>query len=94
MKTIVNKTARPLRISLPGGKVLHLGPHKTGQIADNAPDHASVRKLIEEGTLEVQGEGSEEPVGGDAGAPGGAHPESTHGHGKTTLHRRGGQRGA
>jgi hypothetical protein len=94
MKTIVNKTGRPLRVSLPGGKVLHLGPHKTGQIADNASDHASVRKLIEDGTLEIQGEGGEDNKVTEPGASGGAHGESTHGHGKATLHRRGGQRGA
>lgn len=94
MKTIVNKTGMPLRVSLPGGKVLHLGPRKSGQIADNATEHASVRKLIEDGTLEIQGEGGEENAGsGDGGTSSSAHPE-THGHGKTTVHRRGGQRGA
>ena len=94
MKTIVNKTGRPLRVSLPGGKVLHLGPRKSGQIADNAAEHASLRKLIEEGTLEIQGEGGEDNIAGDTGVTGGAHPESTHGHGKANVPRRGGQRGA
>lgn len=94
MKTIVNKTGKPLRVSLPGGKVLHLGPRKSGQIADNASEHGSVRKLIEDGTLEIQGEGGEDNVVNEGGTPGAAHPESTHGHGKTTVHRRGGQRGA
>ena len=41
MRTIVNKTTRPLRVPLPGGKVLHLGPKKSGQIADPAADQRS-----------------------------------------------------
>jgi hypothetical protein len=92
MKTIVNKTGMPLRVSLPGGKVLHLGPRKSGQIADNALEHGSVRKLIDDGTLEVQGEGGEDNVANEGGGSGSVHPE-THGHGKTTVHRRGGPRG-
>ena len=33
-KTIWNKSLKPLRINLHGGHVLHLGPNKTGQIAE------------------------------------------------------------
>ena len=95
MKTIVNKTAMPLRVPLPGGKVLHLGPKKSGQVADNAAEHAALRKLIKAGTLEIQGEGGSGSVSGGADAGPGAHPESTHGRGgKTGVPRRGGQRGA
>ena len=36
MRTIVNKTNRPLKIHLPQGRVLHLGPRKEGQIAPQA----------------------------------------------------------
>ena len=95
MKTIVNKTASPLRVPLPGGKVLHLGPKKTGQVADNATEHAPLRKLIKAGALEIQGEGGAGNVGGAGNTSAGGHPESTHGRGgKTGVPRRGGQRGA
>lgn len=36
MKTIRNKTLKPLRITFSGGKVLPLGPAKTAQIPDRA----------------------------------------------------------
>ena len=94
MKIIVNKTGRPLRVPLPGGKVLHLGPRASGQIADNASDHVALRKLIEAGTLEIRGEGGASSVSTEGGAASGAHPESTHGRGKANVPRRGGQRGA
>ncbi len=93
MKTIVNKTARPIRVPLPGGKVLHLGPKKTGQIADNALEHARLRKLVEAGDLEVQGEGDAAGVEGGV-APAESTRESSQGHAKSNAVRRGGQRGA
>jgi len=94
VKTIVNKTASPLRVPLPGGKILHLGPHKSGQIADSASEHAPLRKLIKAGTLEIQGEGSAGNVSGPADTAPGSHPASTHGRGGATgVPRRGGQRG-
>src|SRR5262245_64763872 len=87
MKTIVNKTLRPLRVGLPGGKVLHLGPKKSGQVADGAVEHAALRKLIDAGDIEVQGVG--EGAGADGGASlGEAGRESTHGHGKSNAVRR------
>ncbi len=55
---INNLTPRPLKISLPGGKVLRLGPRMTGQITAKAAEHAPVRKLIEEGVIEIVGDGS------------------------------------
>jgi len=53
MQTISNKTLRPLRIGLQRGKILHLGPGKTGQISDDALELPSVRRLIDEGTIEI-----------------------------------------
>jgi hypothetical protein len=50
---ISNKTNRPLRVPLPGGKKLHLSPGKTGQIAPKAADHPALKKLIDEGQIEI-----------------------------------------
>ncbi len=58
MKTIVNKTPGPLRVPLPRGKVLHLGPLKTGEISHNDLDHEPLQRLIEAGKVEIQGDGS------------------------------------
>ena len=54
LKTIVNKTRKPLRIQLHGGKTLHLGPGKTGQIADDAADEPSVKRLVKAKEIEIQ----------------------------------------
>jgi len=53
MKTVVNKTRAPLKLPLPRGKSLHLGPNKSGQIADSAEEHAALKKLVEAGTIEI-----------------------------------------
>ncbi len=93
MRTIVNKTALPIRVPLPGGKVLHLGPKKNGQVADAAADHSGLRKLIDAGKIELQGEGEN---GVSEGGGGGSEPghASAQGKAKSPIHRRGGQRGA
>ena len=57
MRDVRNKTMKPIRIPLPGGKVLHLGPAKVAQIADNAAEHPGVQRLVEEGSIEILGEG-------------------------------------
>jgi hypothetical protein len=89
VKIIVNKTRNPIKIPLPGGKFLHLGPGKTGQIAAAALDRPAVRKLLDAGEIAVLGEG-EHPQG--SVAPGGAPHESTHGHPQNTLVRPKGNR--
>jgi len=95
MKTIVNKTPVPLRVPLPGGKVLHLGPTRSGQVADTAVDHPALRKLIEAGKIQVQGEGGDGTGGDGGGGPGSNAPGGSQGKGKmTNVHRRGGQRGS
>ena len=82
MHTIINKTPKPIRVPLPGGKTLHLGPGKAGQVSDPATRHPPLKKLVEDGQLEVLGHRE----GGD-GHPG-PEPqvnESTHGHHPTTV---------
>ena len=88
MRTIRNCTAKPLRVRLRGGKVLHLGPGKNGQIADPDLERPAVKKMIEAGEIEVLGTDQHpEEIGG-----GGPSPESTHGHRPVSGMRRKGDR--
>jgi hypothetical protein len=57
VKTISNKTHRPLSVPLPRGKTLHLGPGKIGQIASEDAEHPPLKKLVEAGEIEILGEG-------------------------------------
>jgi hypothetical protein len=81
MKTIRNKTHRPIKIRLPGGKLLHLGPAKTGQVSDQASELASFRKHVEDGEIEILGEGES----GSATGSNQVVQESTHGHAQPTV---------
>ncbi|HXO21579.1 MAG TPA: hypothetical protein VOA87_16840 [Thermoanaerobaculia bacterium] len=77
MKSVKNKTHAPIRISLGQGSVLHLGPGKTGQIADHAAEHEAVQKRVKAGEIEVVDEGAH---GSNAAGGGSSHVhESTHG---------------
>ncbi|MEZ6015915.1 MAG: hypothetical protein R3F49_12425 [Planctomycetota bacterium] len=67
---IKNKTKRPLRVPLQGGKRLHLGPGKTGQVTSKALEHPPVAALIEAGDLEVLDIGHKHGLGASSGAPG------------------------
>lgn len=82
MKTIHNKTLRPIRIQLHGGKVLHLGSAKSGQISDEAAQEGAVQRLVKAGEIEILGEGPPAQSGGEG--PGGPH-EATHGHPQSTI---------
>lgn len=53
LKTIRNKTPKPLSVPLPDGKRLFLSPGKTGQIATRAADHAPLLVLVESGKIEI-----------------------------------------
>jgi hypothetical protein len=90
MKTVTNKTRAPLRVPLPRGKSLHLGPGKSGQIRDEDADHASLKKLLDAGKLELfEGGHREASVTGGITAP----HEATHGFGKANFRqRKGGDR--
>ncbi len=77
MKAIHNKTKEPLRVSLGGGKVLHLGPGQRGHIADDAAQSRGVRRLIESGAVTVEGEDARPGEFGDGQGP---PRESPHGH--------------
>ena len=70
MTTISNKTQRPVRVPLPSGKVLHLGPGKTGQISSNAVEHPQLKALVDTGTIEILGEGTERTTRGGIGKKG------------------------
>ncbi len=76
MKTIRNRTHRPIKVPLPQGRTLHLGPRQTGEISVHAVDHEGVRRLVEAGTIEIVGEGAVAPPS-EEGTKG---QESTHGH--------------
>jgi len=88
MKTVTNKTQRPVSVPLPRGKTLHLGPGKTGQIASNDADHPGLTKLAEAGTIEIL---DEDAQSGDGGLGGKKSGGATHGHAWGTE-RRGGDR--
>ena len=77
MKTVRNKTHRPLRVHLSRGKTLHLGPLKEGQISFHDVDAGGVQRLLEAGELEIVGEGEQVSEGA---APAGAAHADTHGH--------------
>lgn len=87
MRIVVNKTNRPLKIHLPQGKVLHLGPRKEGQVTPHALDSPGVKRLIESGELEIV---DAESHADTRGASDGAAVADTHGHHpNTTVHKRG-----
>ena len=89
MTTVSNKTHRPLSVPLPGGKRLHLGPGKTGQIAAKAVEHPPLKKLVDAGEIEIVDEGTRPTDGGGSGKIGRA---TMHGHGSRGSIRRSGDR--
>jgi hypothetical protein len=59
MKTLINKTRGPIKVPLPRGKSLRLGPSNAGQIRDEDVDHPALKKLIEAGDIELVAAGAE-----------------------------------
>ena len=86
---IRNTTKLPLKISLPGGKLLRLGPGKTGQITPKASEHPPVQALIESGQIQVVGEGKSQAGPGTHHSSG---PASSPGQGSTGGMRHTGDR--
>ena len=80
MKTVHNLTRLPVRVPLPGGKTLHLGPGKTGKISDAAVDAPGVQRLIKDKTIEIVGSDDGGAPDGSGGSGGKGPSESTHGH--------------
>lgn len=81
MKEIRNTTHKPIRVPLPQGKTLHLGPLHEGQVTPSALDHPPFKALVEAGEIEVLGEGEvetphpfKEEKGADASGGRGHHP--------------------
>ena len=89
MKTVKNKTNKPLRVPLPRGKTVHLGPAKSGQITTEAAEHAALKKLVEAGEIEIIDDGGESAAGGPGGGGGSG---ARHGHGGAGVMRRSGDR--
>ena len=88
--TVTNKTHKPLSVPLPGGKKLHLGPNKSGQIASNDADHPAVKALVDSGALEIVGKGGSQGPGSGGGTKPTAH--APQGHAAETGGRRSGDR--
>jgi hypothetical protein len=63
MAAVSNKTQKPLSVPLPGGKTLHLGPGRTGQISAKAVENPQLKKLVEAGVIEVVDEDPQRAAG-------------------------------
>jgi hypothetical protein len=79
MPAVINKTQRPLSVPLPGGKTLHLGPGKTGQVSAKAVESSRFKSLVDAGEIEVVSEDARTTDGG-----GGGKWRRTAGHRQTT----------
>ena len=86
MKIIRNTTLAPIRVPLGAGKVLHLGPGKTGEVADSSAERPAFVKLLDAGTIQLVGDGDGSARGGDREQD---SIESTHGRKATRVQRTG-----
>jgi len=84
VREIQNTRNRPIRIPLPGGKVLHLNPGKIAQVSDQALNHIGLRSLIDEGLVELLGKGDH----GEGFSSTAADAVNSHGHARSAFHRR------
>lgn len=65
-----NTAKRPLKVPLPGGKRLFLAIGGSGQITPKAAEHAPVKKLIEDGDLEITDSGHASAKSSSSGGAG------------------------
>ena len=89
IKTVVNKTRKPIRLSLPRGKTLYLGPSASGQVHDEVPERPQFKKLIKDGEIEVVDQGQASVT---AGKTSNQVRESTPGHAPKRIVTRKGDR--
>lgn len=61
-KSITNKTRGALKVPLPHGKALHLGPGQTGGLSPHDADHPPLKKLVEAGKIEIVDEADNEAL--------------------------------
>ena len=87
---IKNTTKRPLKVSLPEGKKLFLGPGAKGNVSNKALEHPPLMKLIENGDVEVLGR--ENGKGSSGGGKSQGISSSQQGHGGGSAMRRSGDR--
>jgi hypothetical protein len=85
MRSIVNKTPKALRVPLPGGRSLFLGPGARGQVPAGALERPAFRKLLDAGDIELLADDqrafgeAEQPARPHRGSRG--HPaDRSHGH--------------
>ena len=89
MRTVTNKTRRPLRVPLPRGKTLHLGPGKAGQISSKDAEHPLVKKLLDDSAIEI---GDEDEQHNQVRGYGATDGPSAGGHARGRGSRRSGDR--
>lgn len=70
MKTVTNKTRKPLSVPLPRGRTLHLGPGRTGQLSSEAAGQAGLQRLVAAGEIEISDGGGAHPAGFPSGGRG------------------------
>lgn len=78
---IRNKTGKPIRIPLAGGKRLFLKGGGMGQISPKAAEHPPIKALIDDGTIEIQGVGPKSRQSGGASNSGASSGGSAPGSG-------------
>lgn len=62
MKSIRNKTNGPVRVPLPKGKTLFLSFNEVAHISIHDADHPPLKKLIEEGKVQLMEESGNEAI--------------------------------
>lgn len=90
MNAVLNRTDRPLRVPLAGGKVLHLAPRARALVAATGAHGPAFHRMVHEGliALEVEPQHTEHLHGGGHGPHG-----ATHGHPQRVVVYPAGNRG-